>query len=258
MTDADKARSVFSRDAEQYHDFSLQKPERLLLTRVRGRLIRMLDIGVGAGRTAFTFAPLCTEYVGIDFAARMVELSRKHIGESPSVSFVEGDARDLSRWAGARFDVVLFSYNGIDYIDHEGRRKALGQIRNVIADDGIFCFSTHNLEAFPFSPRWPPATPRSPVRWAWRLGRSVTTNLRLQKVNRDHDVEEVRQHGWAILHDGGHDFQIPAYYVLPEIVERQLQAAGFRLEAAYDLDGAMIDIHAPPRDPWIYYFAVPL
>jgi hypothetical protein len=49
MSDGDDARSVFSRDAEQYHDFSLQRPERLLLTRVRGRLIRVLDIGVGAG-----------------------------------------------------------------------------------------------------------------------------------------------------------------------------------------------------------------
>lgn len=255
---SEEAQRVFGKDAFEYHDFSLQKPERLLLTRMRGRQIRMLDLGVGAGRTAFTFAPLCTEYVGVDYVPRMVELSRTHVGESPSVSFVQGDARDLSRWAGARFDVVLFSFNGLDYIDHEGRRKALGQIRACIADDGIFCFSSHNLEAFPFSPRWPSAAPSTPVRWAYRLARKVPFNLRLQKINRDHDTDELRSKGWAILYDGGHNFEIPAYYVLPDIMERQLQAAGFRLEAAYDLEGAKVDIHAPPRDPWIYYFAVPL
>jgi SAM-dependent methyltransferase len=258
MSKIDRLLHILERDAGKSRDVSLQPAERLLLNRIRGRHVRMLDIGVGAGRTAFTFAPLCTEYIGIDIAPRMVEHSRQRIGESPSVSFRIADVQDLSEWAGARFDVVLFSHNGLDYLDHEGRRRALGQIRSVIADDGIFCVSSHNLEAFPFSPKWPEAARRTPVRWALRLARSVPHNLRLQKVNRDHDTDELRSKGWAELHDGGHNFEIPAYHVLPEIMERQLQAAGFRLDAAYSTDAVIIDVHAPPRDPWITYFATPL
>ncbi len=239
-------------------DVALLKPERLLLARIRGRQIRMLDLGVGSGRTAYTFAPLCTEYIGVESDGEQIEASRKLVGESPSVSFAEGGARDLSAWAGARFDVVLYSLNGLDTIEPEGRRKALGQIRSVIADDGIFCFSSHNLEAFPFSPSWPDALPHRPLRWAWRIGRHVPYNLRLQKINRDHDAGELRARGWAELVDGTRGFDAANYYVLPEIAERQLQAAGFRLEAAYDLNGGLIDLHAPPRDAFIHYFAIPI
>ena len=43
------------------------------------------------------------------------------------------------------FDFVLFSYNGVDYVDHADGLAILREIRRLIRPGGYFCFSTHNL-----------------------------------------------------------------------------------------------------------------
>ncbi len=48
----------------------LQKPEETILNELRNKLpnMKMLDIGVGAGRTTKYFAPLTKRYVGVDYS----------------------------------------------------------------------------------------------------------------------------------------------------------------------------------------------
>ncbi len=76
--------------------------------------IRMLDIGIGAGRTTAHFAPLAGEYVGVDYGAAFVEHCREVFGESESVRFSVADAREFDTLGLGRFDFILFSFNGID------------------------------------------------------------------------------------------------------------------------------------------------
>ena len=35
--------------------------------------MKVLDLGVGAGRTSYTFAAIAGEYVGVDYAPTMIE-----------------------------------------------------------------------------------------------------------------------------------------------------------------------------------------
>ncbi len=53
----------------------LQPPEKTILEMMQDKLgnMKMLDIGVGAGRTTVHFAPLVQEYVGIDYSENMIK-----------------------------------------------------------------------------------------------------------------------------------------------------------------------------------------
>ncbi len=56
------------------------------------------------------------------------------------------DASDMAVFDNACFDFVLFTFNGIDGMSHEKRIKTLKEIFRVLKYDGVFAFSTHNLD----------------------------------------------------------------------------------------------------------------
>ena len=100
----------------------LQKPEQTILSLLRERLgyMKMLDIGVGGGRTTVHFAPLVRQYVGVDYAANMVKACEERFSDREDhISFGEADARYMNQFPAGSFDFVLFSYNGIDNISHD-------------------------------------------------------------------------------------------------------------------------------------------
>jgi SAM-dependent methyltransferase len=100
----------------------------------------VLDIGVGAGRTTRSLSKMFQSYIGIDYSESMIAEARKL---HPGIDLRVMDARrlDVSQW----FDCVVFSYNGIDYVDYDGRQLILGQIAKVLRPGGYFIYSTHNL-----------------------------------------------------------------------------------------------------------------
>ena len=65
-----------SSDVVQFYEgqSDLQKPEATILEEFKKQLpeMKMLDIGVGAGRTSVHFAFLAKEYLGIDYSNRMI------------------------------------------------------------------------------------------------------------------------------------------------------------------------------------------
>ena len=125
---SEQAREVYeSRSVVQtYTDLhELQPAERAVLEALRHRLesMDMLDIGVGAGRTTVSFAPLVRRYVGVDYSRAMVEACRRRFAGStpePTFEFSRGTPAgyndpELSRQLMNVIARVLGTENAIDY-----------------------------------------------------------------------------------------------------------------------------------------------
>ena len=110
----------------------------------------ILDIGVGAGRTAPHLAPGASLYVGIDYSQAMVDAARRRF---PGLDFRWGDAANLFDFEEGRFDLVVFSFNGMSYLpSDETRGSAFGETARVLKPGGKFIFSVPNSEFLLFLP----------------------------------------------------------------------------------------------------------
>lgn len=249
---------VYARVTSDYRQVHLEPAERVLLERVGTQWgsVAMLDLGVGAGRTAYTFAAICRLYIGLDYATAMIDACRSRLGETTRARYVVGDARALPEFADGAFDVALFSFNGIDTIGHDDRQRALREIRRVLAPGGLFLFSSHTLRRFPFVLDRPAWSWRHPVRsLRWHLG-AVYRWIRLTNLNRGEDPVVAKVRGWAVLTDEAHNYSLRQYYVSPGEVARQVAAAGFTLEATLDAYGQELDDSAECADLWLHYLCV--
>ena len=108
---------------EQIKD--LQPAEQMILDRLSSYLptMKMLDIGVGAGRTTQYFCDRTAHYIGIDYSPEMIYACKQRFLETAKRQFQVCDARDMNCFADHQFDFVLFSFNGIDYVDHDDRQN---------------------------------------------------------------------------------------------------------------------------------------
>lgn len=252
--------AVFDREADTYVDLSLKPAEQRVLTLLGERLagMEMLDLGVGAGRTGYTFAPLVRRYVGLDYSPRMLERARKLIGDHESVELVLGDARDLSALEG-EFDFVLFSYNGIDAVGHEDRLKVLAEVRRKLRPDGYFLFSAHSMGALPLETKKArsPRFSRFPPYEAYARLTDIRYGKQIRKINRSLDLDAARKRGWVIVPERGHNFQIDDYYVDPVYQAAQLGKAGLEVSVVYDVAGNEVELPYAGRDPWLDYLCRP-
>ncbi len=138
--------------ARHYLSTLLQAPEGELLNEVvkKPGQLDVLDLGVGAGRTAFFFIPFSKTYLGIDLSPRMIDRCRERfdgIDSTTRFEFRVGDAARLEGCESASMDVVIFSCNGIDCLAPESRVACMGEVFRVLKPGGIFLFSAHNLQA---------------------------------------------------------------------------------------------------------------
>jgi SAM-dependent methyltransferase len=254
--DAETNRRVFDSVAETYIDLALKPAERRALGLLGPRLheMDMLDLGVGAGRTGYTFAALTRRYVGLDYAPRMLERAQNLLGNGDGVELLLGDARDLSAVA-AEFDFVLFSFNGIDAVGHEDRLKILAEVRGALRPGGYFLFSTHSIGALPLDTKQERSTRfrGSRLYELYAHATDIPYGRRIRRINRGLDLDAARQRGWTIVSGRAHDFQIDDYYVDPEYQVEQLREAGFGVEAIYDVAGRDVELPFRGRDPWLDY-----
>lgn len=103
---------------------------------------RILDLGVGGGRTTPYLVDKACRYVGIDYSAEMVEACQRRFG---ACEFRIMDASDLSGFSNESFDIVVFSYNGIDCLHPQIKRwKCMRECHRVLTTEGIFILSVHN------------------------------------------------------------------------------------------------------------------
>ncbi len=130
----------------------LQVPEKAILELLGDRLaqMRMLDLGVGGGRTTLHFRGRVREYVGLDYSAEMIAACKRRFAaehaNGASASFLVGDARAMDEIPSSSFDFILFSFNGIDYVSASERNRVFSEVNRVGSDGGLFFFSTHNLQ----------------------------------------------------------------------------------------------------------------
>jgi len=234
----------------------LQPPEEAVLSLIVDELPekRMLDIGVGGGRTALHFAKWTKAYVGVDYSAAMIAECRKRFANYPSrMSFAEADATRLTSFADDSFDFVLFSFNGIDYVPHADRLEVLNEVHRICRPGGQFCFSTHNLQAAPqlFSPR--SQLSARPGRLVRRLGKWFLLRF---VYNRPWAVKGLLRSGHAVFNDGAERGRFRTYYITPLVQIEQLDRGFSDIRVFASTDGRELIGEAQLRaaqDPWLYY-----
>lgn len=216
---------------------------------IRGK--RLLDIGVGGGRTVPILRALSDDYVGVDYLEPMVAACRERF---PGVRVEWADARHLTQFDDGAFDFAMFSWNGIDAVDHDGRPDVLREVHRVLAPGGIFLFSTLN-ELGPAARQRPwrldigKRDLRHPVNVARRIG-SVPVDLVNHVRLRSH---EVHGEGWSMRNLSAHHYGIIAHFTTYARQLDELRDTGFELiEARHDWNG---DPVVPSDDiTWDVYF----
>ena len=233
---------------------------------------RMLDLGVGAGRTSVHFMGRAGSYVGADYSAAMVERCRERFAGRipPTTSFEQADARTLEQFEDGAFDFVLFSFNGIDTVGGEhDRERALAAIARVCAPGALLCLSSHNLLWFHHS--------ISPVRAAAGYARAMRRDvraplraarlaLRRRRLNPGrgglrHEGVIVEERPRYELQRGFYEtpeeqIRITRYSTTPGRQVRRLRDAGFEHVRIHGLHGEVLPLErrrALAREQWLHY-----
>jgi SAM-dependent methyltransferase len=217
----------------------------------------VLDVGVGGGRTTGYLLGVARSYHGIDISEAMVTACRRRY---PQANIALGDARTLSAHDDGSIDLVLFSFNGIDYVDYGERRQVLAAAHRVLRPGGAIVYSSHNLRVLrgALPPVRAPAlawTP-DPMRLALRLFRHWRARRRRSANRRRLGARQYFADGHALVNDEAYDHALLTIYVDPEHERTQLQAAGFVNVTLVDFMGR----YDPDRfdDPWVYYIGYKL
>lgn len=234
-----------------YINMRLQNPEVMILVKHRECIVgrHVLDIGCGSGRTTAILKNLSSGYIGLDYSLEMVESCRRRF---ENVRFIHGDVREMNEFKDEEFDYVMFSFNGLDSINHEDRLKGLREIRRVLKQDGLFVFSSHNRNhRYAISrPKMELSTlPYKQVENFIKFFKSTRNRLR----NKNHQVFDEQ---YAIINDVAHNYAMLTYYIDKVNQVKQLEDMGFETIEMYDTLGNMLHLDSDDKDSaWIYYVA---
>lgn len=213
---------------------------------------RVLDLGVGGGRTTALLRPLTERYVGVDSSPEMVTLARSR---HPGTDIRCADARDLgSDYPDGGFDLVVFSFNGIDAVDHSGHGSVLTEVHRVLRPGGYLLFSSLNADGPDFDER-PWRLARVPGRTAGeRAARKVLAFLRGARHPRT-QLASIRNYrhthrrardgdNWYLRPMRAHEFRFLVHFSTVGATVAMTRAAGFDVQRAWTSAGEEVGVDA--------------
>ena len=203
----------------------------------------VLDIGIGGGRTTNYLIEKCGAYIGIDYSNVFTEVVKQRF---PTADIRHMDARDLKAFDNSSFDFVNFSFNGIDYVDHNDRIKILDEVYRVLKPGGVFFFSTHNKDHFTFNrPAW-----ANPENSNWINFKTFIKLLPYVFIHMKQKRNEVFHEGFAIINDSAHNYSLLTFYTSPFYLKEQLSAHLFSDQEFYSKSGEVKE--DKDLDDWIF------
>ncbi len=214
--------------------------------------MKMLDVGIGGGRTTQYFSRVVQEYVGIDYSEEMVAVCQKRFPSSSQLRIEVGDARDMSQYQDNSFDFILFSFNGIDVISHLDRLQVLQEVSRVGKSGGYFFFSSHSLQWLEQEFKWQNQISLNPLKTYVNM---IMFAL-LRFFNRSISPQQIKHSEHEIIQDESHNFRLKQYYIRPQEQLNQLKAnfenirmyswkSGLEITNQQDL--------SDNSDMWLYY-----
>ncbi|PSB08155.1 class I SAM-dependent methyltransferase [filamentous cyanobacterium CCP1] len=233
----------------------LQPAEHIILDLLRNEWSRMkmLDIGVGGGRTTQHFSRVVQEYVGIDYAKEMIAVCQKRFPpSSQSRVFEVVDARDMKQFQDNSFDFILFSFNGIDSLSHLDRLQVFQEVRRVGKPGGYFFFSSHNLQGLERQFTWQNQISLNPLNTYVNL---IMFAL-LRFFNRSISLQQIKHSNYEIIQDESHNFRLKQYYIRPQEQLNQLEADFDNIRIYSWKSGLEITTQrelSVNADMWLYY-----
>jgi SAM-dependent methyltransferase len=203
---------------------------------------RVADLGVGGGRTTGLLAERARPYLGVDVAPEMLDLARERW---PTAFLIRGDARDLHALPDAGFDLVVFSFNGLDSLDRPGRAAALAEMARVVAPTGRVVFSSLNRDGVSFDER----------PWRFRGWFHLLLALRHPRATlrgfghyRRTRAGSEDGDGWARRPMRAHEFRFVVHFATLADVVGSATAAGLEVLEAWADDGRSLDVGAATTD----------
>ncbi|GAC1336988.1 MAG: hypothetical protein NVSMB26_24020 [Beijerinckiaceae bacterium] len=215
--------------AKRYGNPALFAAEAMILLRYKEAFAgkRVLDLGVGTGRTTRYLAPFACDYLGIDLSPAMLAAARARF---PQMRFALMDLRELGQLSPESFDFVFGPWNIISAFSHEERLQILRRVQGLLSPGGIFAFSAHNRD-WRYAGGHPMSKPLRPR----TIVDAVHPKSWINYLSRRKLRHEVADH--AILNDEAHRWQGVFYYIGRDAQIRQIEACGFEFIEALSEDG---------------------
>ena len=245
----------------QYNSELITPPEIYLMKKYDSYIRKkVLDIGIGAGRTTSFILPISAQYYGIDYSDNMVQFAQSRF---PNAWIKQYDARDLSCFENSTFDFVLFSFNGIDCVGHNDRLKIFSEIQRVLKTDGLFMFSSHNRDfkgnivSDQFAGGGKIITKllnnlTSPANLIRKAGIHLRCAINRKKLK----IHELNCDEYAILNDGDQEFSTLYYYIDVKHQKIQLERFGLEMIEIVSCEGQSLPLGSICKNsPWLYYMA---
>jgi SAM-dependent methyltransferase len=194
----------------------------------------VLDIAIGGGRTTRALLPLARRYVGMDYAPGMIEAAK---AQFPGADLRCLDMRQVPEvLSRERFDAILISFNGIDYIPWKDRTALLHCLHGMLRAGGILVFSTHDLAAAEVESRFKIRADlqlrasvllRRPAEFFRRLVRMPVWCALAWRNRRRMRKQVAFFDGYAYLNDSGENFGLLTTYTATDLQVNVLKEAGY-------------------------------
>lgn len=152
MKDLEYTKKQYNHDAnikrygEAIENVGLWNSEKIIFSKYIKKEDKILDLGCGAGRTTFNlYKNGYKNIIGLDIADKLIDFAKSYSNKKNlNISFVVGDATKLN-YSDNSFDVVIFSFNGMQCIPGlENRRNVLKEVYRILKPGGYYIFTAHD------------------------------------------------------------------------------------------------------------------